>query len=182
MEYEYRVVPAPRRLRKIKGVNSTPELFAATLTDAINAEARQGWEYVRAESLAAEGPSGWLRRGAVVEATMMIFRRPRQSAQDRSGRTGEPLLARPHDREETAERAEAFAPVAPVAERNRPPTGPFVRGESPRTGPFRGTPSAAPPPGAGSAKPPSPSRLSENTPSAMPPLRPVPRHEPGDRS
>jgi hypothetical protein len=80
MDYEYRVIPAPRRLKRIKGVSSTAELFAATLTETINAEARGGWEYVRSESLAAEEPGGWLRRGAVVEETMMIFRRPRRQA------------------------------------------------------------------------------------------------------
>jgi hypothetical protein len=76
MAYEYRVIPAPKRLKRIKGTSSTSELFAATLTDAINAEARDGWEYVRSESLSAEEPAGWLRRAAIVEETVMIFRRP----------------------------------------------------------------------------------------------------------
>jgi hypothetical protein len=87
MDYEYRVIPAPKRLKRIKGVSSMPELFAAMLTDAINAEARQGWEYVRSESLAAEEPAGWLRRAAMVEETMMIFRRERsRRVADRAGR------------------------------------------------------------------------------------------------
>jgi hypothetical protein len=28
MDYEYRVIPAPRRLKRIKGVSSTADLFA----------------------------------------------------------------------------------------------------------------------------------------------------------
>ena len=76
MGYEYRVIPAPRRLKRIKGMSSTAEIFAATLTESINAEARGGWEYVRSESLTAEEPAGWFRRAAIVEETMMIFRRP----------------------------------------------------------------------------------------------------------
>ena len=54
--YEYKVVPAPRRAKRVRGVKAAEELFALTLTDAINEVARQGWEYVRAEHLPAEAP------------------------------------------------------------------------------------------------------------------------------
>lgn len=77
--FDYKVVPAPRRARKIKGVKSAEELFAMTLAEAINEVARQGWEYVRTESLVAEGPAGWFRRGSSSEQTVMIFRRSRES-------------------------------------------------------------------------------------------------------
>lgn len=166
MEYEYRVVPAPKRLRKIKGMHSTPELFAATLTDAINAEARQGWEYVRAESMAAEGPSGWFRRGRVVEETMMIFRRPRRPAPgSRITGEGEPVIARrpvterAGGQDRTDERTEARMPVAPAPERGRPAAPRLIRGEPP----------LAPPPEA------------PRTATTAPLLRPVPRHKPGDK-
>ena len=59
--YDYKVVPAPRRAKKVKGVHGAEELFALTLTEAINELARQGWEYVRAEHLPAEAPRGWFR-------------------------------------------------------------------------------------------------------------------------
>jgi hypothetical protein len=75
--YDYKVIPAPRRLKKIKGIKDTPELFAHTLTDAINEMAREGWEYVRAEQLSAEEPHGWFRRSTEVVQTVMIFRRER---------------------------------------------------------------------------------------------------------
>lgn len=73
--YEYKVVPAPKRAKKVRGVRSTDELFALTLTDAINEVARQGWEYVRAEHMPAEGPGGWFSRGASAEQTLLVFRR-----------------------------------------------------------------------------------------------------------
>jgi hypothetical protein len=79
MEYEYQVIPAPKRLKRRKGVTSSVDLLAATLTECINAEAREGWEYVRSEQLSAEEPGGWFRRAALVEETMMVFRRPRRS-------------------------------------------------------------------------------------------------------
>lgn len=76
--YDYKVVPAPRRARKVKGVAAGPDLFALTLTDAINEVARQGWEYYRSEALTMEGPAGWFKRGGVEEQVMLVFRRPRE--------------------------------------------------------------------------------------------------------
>ena len=73
-QYDYKVVPAPRRAKKIRGIKGTEELFAHTLTDAINEVARQGWEYVRAEHLPAEGPRGWFRSAAAGEQTVLVFR------------------------------------------------------------------------------------------------------------
>jgi hypothetical protein len=75
--YDYKVIPAPRRLKKVKGIRDTPELFAHTLTDTINEMAREGWEYIRAEQLSAEEPHGWFRRSTEVVQTVMIFRRER---------------------------------------------------------------------------------------------------------
>ncbi len=97
--YDYKVVPAPRRARKVKGIAAGPDLFALTLTDAINEVARQGWEYYRSETLTMEGPAGWFKRGGVEEQVMLIFRRPREHLSPRlAGETAaprEPLEAGP---------------------------------------------------------------------------------------
>jgi hypothetical protein len=77
--YDYKVVPAPKRAKKVKGVSSAEELFALTLTEAINEVARQGWEYVRAEHLRAEAPRGWFRAPAAGEQSVLVFRRPRET-------------------------------------------------------------------------------------------------------
>lgn len=77
--YDYKVVPAPRRARKVKGVKGADELFAHTLAEAINEIARQGWEYVRAESLTAEVPGGWFRRSVSSEQAVLVFRRAREA-------------------------------------------------------------------------------------------------------
>jgi hypothetical protein len=77
--YDYKVVPAPKRAKKVKGVKLPEELFALTLTEAINEVARQGWEYVRAEHLPAEAPRGWFRGSAPSEQTVLVFRRARES-------------------------------------------------------------------------------------------------------
>lgn len=77
--YEYKVTPAPKKLRRVKGMSGTPELLAAMIAEAVNAAAREGWEYVRAESLPVSEPGGWFRRGAEVVETVLIFRRPRET-------------------------------------------------------------------------------------------------------
>ncbi|WP_424933033.1 DUF4177 domain-containing protein [Amaricoccus macauensis] len=77
--FDYKAVPAPRRSKKAKGVREPAELFAMTLTDAINEQSREGWEYVRAETLPAETPRGFFRRAAEEDVTMLIFRRARAS-------------------------------------------------------------------------------------------------------
>jgi len=77
--YEYKVVPAPKRAKRVRGVKGAEELFALTLTDAINEVARQGWEYVRVEHLPAEAPGGWFRGGTTGEQTVLVFRRDRET-------------------------------------------------------------------------------------------------------
>ena len=77
--FDYKVVPAPRRAKRSRGVNDPDELLALTLTEAINEHARQGWEYVRAELLAAEAPGRLFRRAKPVDCTLLVFRRPRET-------------------------------------------------------------------------------------------------------
>lgn len=76
--YDYKVIPAPRRSRRVKGIHAASDLFALTLTETINEIARQGWEFMRAELMAAEAPKGWFRRAVVAEETVLVFRRPRE--------------------------------------------------------------------------------------------------------
>jgi hypothetical protein len=77
--YDYKVVPAPKRAKRVKGVRTPGDLFALTLTDAINEVARQGWEYVRAEHMPAEASRGWFRSAVAEEQTVLVFRRARES-------------------------------------------------------------------------------------------------------
>ncbi len=74
MSYEYTVIPAPARGEKAKGARSGIERFAATLTDLMNDMARDGWDYVRAETLPAEERSGLTSRTTVYH-NLLIFRR-----------------------------------------------------------------------------------------------------------
>ena len=95
--YEYKVVPAPRRGEKERGARSVPERFAVALTHAMNDLARDGWEYLRADTLPCEERVG-LTGTATHFQNMLVFRR---------------ALARPAEPRNIAPKA---APPMPVPE------------------------------------------------------------------
>ncbi|PWR01749.1 hypothetical protein DKT77_16700 [Meridianimarinicoccus roseus] len=72
-DYDYRVIPAPDRAGKSRRKGADP--FAETLADALNAEARGGWEFVRAETLPVRERVG-LTGSRTGFRTMLVFRRP----------------------------------------------------------------------------------------------------------
>lgn len=74
-EYEYRIIAAPRRAKRAKGAKTSADKFAHTLTDIVNAEAEQGWEYMRADTLPADEKKGMLSSAIEVYQTVLVFRR-----------------------------------------------------------------------------------------------------------
>lgn len=72
--YEYTVIPAPARGEKTRGAKTGIERFAATLTEVLNDMARDGWDYVRAETLPAEERSGLTGRSTTYH-NLLVFRR-----------------------------------------------------------------------------------------------------------
>lgn len=73
--YEYRVVPAPVRGEKARGVKTTADRFALALSNLMNALGREGWEYQRADSLPCEERVG-LTGSKTTFQHMLVFRRP----------------------------------------------------------------------------------------------------------
>ena len=75
MQYcEFRVVPAPRRGKKAKGVKTAEERFALALSELMNRMGAEGWEYQRSDSLPCETKSLW--GGSKVEMqTVLVFHR-----------------------------------------------------------------------------------------------------------
>ncbi|QYK40434.1 MAG: DUF4177 domain-containing protein [Paracoccaceae bacterium] len=73
--YEYRVVPAPRRGEKTKGAKTVSERFGVALAHVMNDLARDGWEYLRADALPCEERVG-LTGTATHFHHMLVFRRP----------------------------------------------------------------------------------------------------------
>lgn len=74
MSYEYKVVPAPLRGLKAKGVKTAEERFANALQTAMNDLAADGWEYLRADTLPCEQREGMMRKTTVYQ-NMLVFRR-----------------------------------------------------------------------------------------------------------
>lgn len=72
--YEYKVIPAPLRTAKVKGLKTTAERFAHMMENTVNAEAEEGWEYMRSETLPCEERRG-LTGTAKSFQTVLIFRR-----------------------------------------------------------------------------------------------------------
>ncbi len=72
--YEYKVLPAPTRGEKARGVKTTEDRFALTLAGLMNAQSRDGWEYLRTDTLPSEERVGFTRRRTVF-LNVLIFRR-----------------------------------------------------------------------------------------------------------
>ena len=72
--YEFKVVPAPRRGEKARGVKSTEERFALALTNLMNRLGAEGWDYVRADHLPCDERSG-LTGVKTTEQHLLVFRR-----------------------------------------------------------------------------------------------------------
>lgn len=71
-QFEYKVIPAPAKPGKAKG--AAEDKFAAALADALNAEGRSGWEFLRAETLPVEERQG-LTGTKTVFRSVLVFRR-----------------------------------------------------------------------------------------------------------
>lgn len=72
--YEYKVVPAPKKGLKGKGIRSTDARFANALVVAMNDLGREGWEYQRSETLPCEERST-LGSKSTSYINVLVFRR-----------------------------------------------------------------------------------------------------------
>lgn len=72
--FEYKVIPAPRRGEKARGVKTTEDRFALALTGLMNRLGAEGWDYVRADALPCEERVG-LTGTKTVYQNMLVFRR-----------------------------------------------------------------------------------------------------------
>jgi len=72
--YEYKVIPAPRRGEKARGVKTTEERFALALTALMNELGAEGWDYVRADTLPVDERSG-LTGTKTSFQNLLVFRR-----------------------------------------------------------------------------------------------------------
>lgn len=72
--YEFKVIPAPRKGEKARGVKSVEDRFALALTMAMNEMGREGWDYVRSDSLPVDERVGFTGSKTTFQ-NMLVFRR-----------------------------------------------------------------------------------------------------------
>ncbi|MDQ2095434.1 DUF4177 domain-containing protein [Rhodalgimonas zhirmunskyi] len=145
-QYEYKVLPAPRKGTKAKGVKAPEERFALSIQELMNQEAAQGWEFQRAETLPSEERQR-LTSSQVVYRDLLVFRRavtaqtaptkapaetPAQPAVNPPA-VKQPTPSEPPTPAASVEKPKAPAPLAdPVPAtppRNEPPLGARPQGE-----------------------------------------------------
>ena len=114
MSYEYKVVPAPTRGLKAKGIKTAEDRFANALETAMNELAADGWEYQRTDTLPAEQREGLMSKTTVFQ-NMLVFRRPVTKAAGASA----PAAAEPLPLVATTERSEPE--LTATADRSAPP-------------------------------------------------------------
>lgn len=90
--YEFKVVPAPRKDEKQRGVKSVEERFALSLTTLMNQMGRDGWDYVRADTLPVDERTGFTGTKTSFQY-LLVFRRPL----DEAAVLATSLLARPEE-------------------------------------------------------------------------------------
>ena len=73
--FEYKVIPAPKRGEKARGVKSTEDRFALALTLLMNDLGAEGWDYVRADALPCDERVG-LTGTRTTFQNVLVFRRP----------------------------------------------------------------------------------------------------------
>jgi len=72
--FEYKVIPAPARPRKLRGAGGPEARFALSLAAELNEQAGEGWEYLRADTLPVEERRGLTGRRTRFQ-TVLVFRR-----------------------------------------------------------------------------------------------------------
>jgi hypothetical protein len=127
--YEYHVVPAPRRGEKARGAKTTEERFALALTRLMNDLGRDGWEYLRADTLPCEERAGLTGKTTAFQH-MLVFRRAAAQAQAAPAQAGaSPRLAEPLAIAALEGSAPPIAAPADDAPSAAPPLGPAQRAD-----------------------------------------------------
>lgn len=80
MSVEYKTVPAPRRVKKIKGIKGTEATLAKMVEEIISEQASTGWDYVGTDTFPVEVKSTWFSSRDTVLQGVMVFRRGGQTA------------------------------------------------------------------------------------------------------
>lgn len=114
--FEFKVIPAPKRGEKARGVKTTEDRFALALTNLMNQLGAEGWDYVRADALPCDERVG-LTGTKTTFQNVLVFRRVIESAKP-EGQTTRLLLQEP------ALASPRLGPAEAPAPGNAPALGP----------------------------------------------------------
>lgn len=129
--YEFKVVPAPSKGLKSKGLKTAGERFAHALETAMNELGKEGWDYVRTDTLPAEEREGLMGKTTVFQ-NMMVFRRPLVEAAEQVEEIEIiAALPKPEPEPEPTE-VETLEQTAEMEEDTVVPLSPFVEREETR--------------------------------------------------
>ena len=99
-QFEYSVIPSPRKGKSAKGVRGTEAKFANALSTLMNDMGQNGWEYVRADTLPCEERQG-LTGKTVKYHSILVFRRPvaevEAETEDAKALLAPPVVIEPED-------------------------------------------------------------------------------------
>ena len=97
MSFEYKIVGAPEKGKRKRGARTASERVAAAFEEILEAEAVDGWEYMRTDILPVVERNSLFGRRQEAHRAVMVFRRALAAAQRRQ----EPAVAdRPKTRDE----------------------------------------------------------------------------------
>ena len=99
-KFEYKVVPAPKRGVKARGVKGPEEQFAHALTLLMNEAAAEGWEYQRTDTLPCEERKGLTGKTTVFQ-NMLVFRRTIEELEEAAEPEAPVLLVAPPEQPQT---------------------------------------------------------------------------------
>ncbi|NPD13615.1 DUF4177 domain-containing protein [Xinfangfangia sp. D13-10-4-6] len=142
--FEYKVVPAPRRGEKARGVKTSEDRFALALSNLMNELAAEGWDYVRADSLPCDERSG-LTGTKTTHQNMLVFRR------ELALRSAAPLVSPAVAVHTTGAKEAAVAVAAAETGQNEASQNPLAKPGVAAVGPAIGAATGAPALGAASA-------------------------------
>ena len=117
MSYEYKVVPAPLRGLKAKGLKTSEDRFANALQSAMNEMAADGWEYLRADTLPCEKREGLMSKTTVYQ-NMLVFRRAKAAIEAAAPAVA---AARPKASEEPLVTKKIVATAEPASQTDKKP-------------------------------------------------------------
>lgn len=100
---EYKTVPAPRRVKKIKGIKGAEANLAKMVEEIISEQASSGWAYLRTDTFPMEERRGLFSSRETVMRGVMVFQRISRA---RDSHTEAAPMAHAHA-------AEPVAPAAP---------------------------------------------------------------------